>query len=300
MALLRVLALLAVAYLALVLVLYLGQSRLVFIPFGELRGSPADIGLTYEDVHLQSEDGIALHGWYVTHPQPRGVLLFFHGNAGNISHRLDSLAIFHRLGLEVLIIDYRGYGRSAGRPGEQGSYRDARAALHWLLEERQVDPQRLVYFGRSLGAAVAAQLASEHPPQALIMESAFSSLPTLGAELYPWLPVRLLARMEFDSQRHVAVQRAPLLLVHSREDEIIPFHHAEALQQAAGEAELLVIRGSHNRGFLLSGAEYVAGLGAFLDQHLPWPVDSEVDYLRHRPSSSESRTEISSIEVMGK
>ena len=257
---------LGLGYGLLVLLMFFTQERLVFLPFGEVEGSPAQIGLAYEELWLDTADGERLHGWFVPHPEPRAALLFFHGNAGNISHRLDSLRIFHHLGLSVLIIDYRGYGLSSGRPSEQGVYRDAEAALAWL--QGRDSTGQLVYFGRSLGAAVAAWLAVEHPPAALIMESSFSSLPELGAELYPWVPVRWLARMQFDSAARLGGVNAPLLLVHSREDEIIPFHHSERLLASHGQAQLLVIHGDHNRGFLHSGRHYVDGLDGFLDAHL--------------------------------
>jgi fermentation-respiration switch protein FrsA (DUF1100 family) len=257
------------AYFALVAFVYLTQSQRLYFPLRELDTTPAAYGMDYHDVSLATADGVRLHGWYVPAPAPRGVLLFFHGNAGNISHRLDSIRIFRELGLSVFIIDYRGYGRSEGRPDEAGLYRDAQAAWRYLREEEGVAAGRIVVFGRSLGAAVAAWLAAREAPAALIVESAFTSAPDLAAELFPWLPVRHLLRFEYDTRRALAQLRAPLLVAHSRDDEIVPFAHAQRLLEAAGEPKaLLEMRGGHNDGFLRSQPEYAAGLGRFLDQVL--------------------------------
>ena len=157
------------------------QSRLVFFPDRRMAGTPADIGLGYEDVFITAADGVTLHGWFVP-GEGRQTVLFFHGNAGNISHRLDSIRIFHSLGLAVMAVDYRGYGRSEGRMSEQGSYRDAEAAYRYLIEDRCIDPESIVFFGRSMGSAVAIELATRFRPAALIAESCFTSLRDVGAE----------------------------------------------------------------------------------------------------------------------
>jgi len=263
------------AYIALLLFLYFGQNSLLYlpgIPSRELTASPRDIGLEYEDVRLQTADGVGLHGWYVPAEGARGTLLFFHGNAGNISHRLDSLRIFHRLGLNVLIFDYRGYGRSEGKPGEEGTQQDALAAWNHLVAVRGEAPERIVLFGRSLGAALAAWLAARERPGALILESAFVSVPDLAAELYWWLPARRLARLRYNTREYLAGVQCPVLVVHSSEDEIIPYHHGLALYHAAPTPKaLLELRGDHNTGFLLSGAAYVQGIDAFLSAHLSPP-----------------------------
>jgi pimeloyl-ACP methyl ester carboxylesterase len=174
----------AVIYGAFCLVLFLTQAKLIFypdIPSRQLAASPADIGLAYESVTLTTSDDVRIHGWFVPAPGAKGTLLFFHGNAGNISHRLDSLQIFHDLGLSCLIIDYRGYGRSEGAVSEQGTYLDAEAAWNYLAETRKIPAREIIVFGRSLGAAIAAYTASRHRPGALILESAFTSVPDMGA-----------------------------------------------------------------------------------------------------------------------
>jgi hypothetical protein len=263
------------AYGALLLFLYFGQASLLYLPdlpSRALSATPADAGLDYETVRLRTEDGVGLHGWYVPAATPRGTLLFFHGNAGNISHRLDSLLIFHRLGLNVLIFDYRGYGQSEGRPDEEGTHRDARAAWRHLTETRGIEGRRIILFGRSLGAALAAWLATEVRPGGLILESAFTSVPDLAADLYWWLPARRLARLQYATRDYLARVACPVLVVHSPQDEIIPYHHGQALYAAARPPKaFLRLRGDHNAGFLLSGADYVGGLDTFLDTHLGRP-----------------------------
>jgi fermentation-respiration switch protein FrsA (DUF1100 family) len=267
--LVRIALLVVVIYAALVLMVYLFQSRLVFLPDiagRELVATPNQVGLAYDEVRLTTADGETLHGWWLPQPQARTTVLFFHGNAGNISHRFDTLEIFRRLGVNVLIFDYRGYGQSTGRPTERGLYRDARSAWDWVVEQRGIAPEDIVLFGRSMGGAVAAWLATQVPAGGLIVESSFSSVPDLGADHYRWLPVRWLARIRFPTANYVAEADLPLLVIHSRDDEIIPFDHGERIAEAAGEPESLVaISGDHNTGFLTTGDAYVEALKQFLE-----------------------------------
>ena len=261
------------AYVTLVLVTYFAQAGMLYLPdlpSRELVASPQEIGLNYENIELRTEDGVRLHGWYIPAVANRGTLLFFHGNAGNISHRLESIRIFHKLKLSVFIFDYRGYGRSEGSPSEAGTQSDARAAWRFLTEERGIAPGKIIVFGRSLGAAVAAQLATHTQPGALIIESAFTSVPDVAAEIYWWLPVRWLTRFDYATRDYVAQGQGPVLVVHSPEDEIIPYRHGEAIFTAAhAPKEMLRLRGGHNDGFLLSGGHYVQGLDGFLSRNLP-------------------------------
>jgi len=239
------------------------------LPSREVVATPRSIGLKYDEVSFSAADGVQLHGWFVPAPEPRATLIFFHGNAGNISHRLDSLRIFHDLGLSVFIFDYRGYGSSEGRPSEAGTKQDALAAWRYVTETRSVQAQDTVLFGRSLGAAIAAWLATQHRPGALVVESVFTSVPDLAAELYWWLPARQLARFQYATRDYVAGVRCPVLVIHSRDDEIISFRHAEALYAAAHvPKQLLPISGSHNDGFMQSSETYVRGLDRFLTEQL--------------------------------
>ncbi len=269
----RLLLTLAVAWLAICVLLFLMQERLVFLPNvggRALVNTPEAIGLDYEDVTLAAADGVRLHGWFVPAEDARGTVIVFHGNAGNLSHRLDTLRIFHDLGLNTLLFSYRGYGQSEGRPSEAGLMLDAAAAWEEITVRRGIPAEEVILFGRSLGGTVAAQQAAAATPAALVLESTFTSVPDLAAELYRIFPVRLLARLEFDARAALAAVEAPILVVHSREDEIVPFSHAEALLDAAGTtAELLEIRGDHNTGFLRSGQAYRDGLAAFILPRLP-------------------------------
>ena len=257
-------------YLGLMLLLYGMQSRLIHlpgVPGRELMATPADIGLQWEDVQLRTEDDVSLHGWYLPAPEDGAgyTVVFFHGNAGNISHRLDSLEIFHELGLATLIIDYRGYGQSEGSPSEEGLYRDGDAAWRYLVDERGVAPGEIISFGRSLGAAVAARVAAEHDVGGVMLESAFTSAPDRGAELYPIFPVRLLARIHYPTRDFVRDVDAPVLVVHSPDDEVIPAHHGRAVYEAApAPKQFLEISGDHNTGFLQSREEYTQGIAEWL------------------------------------
>ncbi len=257
----------AIAYGLLLVAMYTFQAQFVYFPASTVDATPADAGLVFEEVSLRTEDGVPLHGWWLPAARPaRQTLLFLHGNAGNIAHRLDSLRIFHELGVDTLIIDYRGYGKSGGTPSESGTYADASAAWHYLTRVRAVPAGRIVVFGRSLGAAVAVWLATHRTVGALIIESGFTSLPDLAAHHYSWLPVRRLARYSYDSAARLPRVSVPILVVHSRDDEIIPFEHGHHLFAVAPEPkQFLILDGDHNAGFLTSRTRYVAGLRRFLD-----------------------------------
>jgi len=252
-------------YVGLVLFLYVFQASLVYFPTRSLTATPRHIGLEFDEVRFTARDGTALHGWFVPAPDTALTLLYLHGNAGNISHRLDSLRIFHDLGLSTFIFDYRGYGQSDGRPTEQGTYEDAVAAWCYLIDRRGAAPEQVILFGRSLGGAVALWLATRTTPRATIVESTFTSVPDMAARFYPYLPVRLLARYRYDALRHISSLASPVLVVHSRDDEVVPFQQGRRLFRAAHAPKtFLELRGSHNDGFLLSEDHYVRGMAAFI------------------------------------
>jgi fermentation-respiration switch protein FrsA (DUF1100 family) len=260
----------AAAYFVLCLLLFFFQSRLIY--FSEMGRedfvTPQQAGMDYQEVTINAA-GEKLHGWFVPAPHARGVVLFFHGNAGNISHRLDYLRMFSELGFSVFIFDYRGFGKSSGEPSEIGTYQDGEAAWNYLVETRRVAPSSIVLFGESLGGAVAAWLAARVKPRALIITSTFTSLPDLGAKLYPLFPVRLLTRYEYNTRKYLQAATCPVLIVHSREDEIVPFEHGEQLYAAAHEPkQLLEIHGGHNTSLILSHDLWMKGVGAFLDRHM--------------------------------
>jgi len=260
-------------YVVIAALLFIFQSHYVYYPERVLSADPSSIGLQFESVSFETADGVKLFGWFIPSQSARGVLLFFHGNAGNISHRLESIQIFHQLGLDVFIFDYRGYGQSEGKPSEQGTYKDAEAAWRYLVEERQTNPSQVIVFGRSLGGVVASWLAQSRTPGALILESTCTSLGDIAATLYPYLPVRLLLRFEYNTAEYLGRVNCPVLIVHSRDDEIMPFSHGRRLFEMAKEPKkFLEITGTHNEGFITSGKRYEEGLNAFiLDYIEPQP-----------------------------
>jgi uncharacterized protein len=254
-------------YIMLCLFLFFFQSNFIYFPAGRLVSTPQNIGLDYDPVKFGAADGVELSGWFV--PGSSSVaLLFCHGNAGNISHRLESLQVFNGLGLNTLIFDYRGYGESKGRTTESGTYLDAEAAWNQLVE-LGYPADKIVIFGRSLGGAVAAHIAMQKQPAALILESTFTSIPDLGARLYPIFPVRLLSRFKYNTVDFVRRVQSPVLVIHSSQDDIVPYDLGRMVYQAAGEPkEFLQIEGDHNSGFVASGEKYLNGLRSFISKYV--------------------------------
>jgi len=256
-------------YLLLLAILFFSQSRLLYypnLPSRQLSAFPGSLGMAFETVELSADDGVKLHAWYLPVENPRATLLFFHGNAGNISHRLDSLKLFHDLQLSVLIFDYRGFGLSEGTPSETGTYLDAEAAWRYLTNDRAIPSRRIILFGRSLGGSIAAWMAARSDAMGLILESAFTSIPDLASGIYPFFPVRWLSRLRYDTLHHLQSVQAPVLVIHSRNDEIIPMSHGERLYAQASEPKrFLELNGGHNDGFLQSGSRYITGLEEFIE-----------------------------------
>ncbi len=266
----NIIAVVAIAYAAIVLLLFIFQSRLVYFPqIGqEIVATPQAYGLEFESVNILTEDGETLHAWWVPAQDARGTILFFHGNAGNISHRIDYLRMFHKLGYATLIFDYRGYGNSTGTPSEEGTYRDAVAAWRWLTQTRGLKPEDIIFVGESLGGAVASGLAARHAPRALVLLSTLTSVPDLGAQVYPFIPVRMISRFSYDTLARIVQINVPLLVAHSRDDDIIPFAHGKKIYEAAGEPKkFLEMRGGHNDGFIFMREEWVGALAAFLEHY---------------------------------
>lgn len=237
------------------------------MPSRTLTSNPEQIGLEYEDIIVKTSDHESIHGWFISKQDARGVILFFHGNAGNVSHRLDSIHIFNQLGFSVFIIDYRGYGESTGSPSERGTYLDAEAALKYLTDSRKIPLDQIVYFGRSLGSSIASQLATKYQPKGLIIESGFTSAPDVATDLIPFFPIRWLVWYSYSNIDNLKTIHCPILIIHSPDDEIIPFKHGEQLYAVANEPkQFLKIRGGHNEGFYQSGELYTNGLKRFFNQ----------------------------------
>ncbi|HQP44372.1 MAG TPA: alpha/beta hydrolase [Thermoanaerobaculales bacterium] len=236
----------------------------------ELEAVTRNSGCTLEDCFFQSEDGLRLHGWWCRPIHGEGVtadmvLLWFHGNAGNLSHRADLMLRLARTPAQVVIVDYRGYGRSEGKPSERGLYRDADAAWRYLIGERRVAPERVVLLGDSLGAAVAVDLAARVEAAGLIVQSGFTSIPDLAARHFPFVP-RALIRTKMDSLSKIPDVRGPKLFLHSPEDEVVPYGLGRRLYEAAAEPKrfLEVPGASHNDLSLVGGHRYFDAIATFL------------------------------------
>lgn len=218
----------------------------------EIEVTPKAAGFDYQEISFKTQDGFLLNGWFIPAGESERTVLFFHGNAGNISHRLEKIAFWHNLGLNIFIFDYRGYGQSQGKPSENGLYQDARAAYDYLQRERKLAEQEIIFFGESLGGAVAVDLATKTRPSALIVESTFSSSEDMAKIIYPFLPSFML-RTRFDSAGKVKEIKIPKLFIHSQSDEIVPFKLGQKLFAAAGEPkDFLKISGGHNTAFMES------------------------------------------------
>jgi fermentation-respiration switch protein FrsA (DUF1100 family) len=264
-----ILATIAIIYVIILIIMYVMQSGLIYFPSRSIYLTPRDIGLEFEEVNLDAGDDVKIHGWFVPHDSARATLLFFHGNGGNISHRLESINQFHQLGLSVFIIDYHGYGQSGGRPGENETYLDAEAAWQYLTNSKNLPPDSIIIFGRSLGGAVASWLAAKYPPKVLILESTFLSIPDIAGHHYPFLPVKLMSRFKYSTKDNMAKIEVPLLVIHSPDDDIIPYKHSERIFELANDPKtFLPINGSHNDGYIVSDAKYREGLDTFLTTHL--------------------------------
>ncbi len=230
------------------------EKRFVFFPESELNGTPAQVGLHYDDVCLTASDGMTLHGWFL--PAPEAVAgpdtqtwLWFHGNGGNLSTRISQLErAHHLLGVHQFIFDYRGYGRSEGKPSEQGTYLDARAALHYLEQRPDVDPNQIVFFGHSLGAAVAIELAVSHPPAGMALIAPFSSIRDMAKLALPLPLAGWIVRNHYNSLAAIPKVRAPLIILHGELDEIVPHSQGIKLYQAANAPKRFVTLpdASHN------------------------------------------------------
>ncbi len=256
-------------YLLVVLLVFTNQSRLIYFPQQHISDTPSAIGLDYTPVNVPTADGETLHGWWVPAPDAKGTVLFFHGNAGNISHRIPYLKMFERLGYNALLFDYRGYGQSSGAPSESGTYLDAQAAWRYLTETQGIAAEQIVLFGESLGGAVAAWLAAREKPGLLVLASTFTSVPDLAAEIYPFLPVRWLARFQYNTLESLQSVTCPVFIAHSPDDEIIPFEQSQQLLEAAPEPkQFLFLHGGHNTGFIFMQPEWIESLGKFMDDNI--------------------------------
>ena len=264
---LSVAGLAALGWLVLVGLLALQERRFIFFPTRVLAAAPADVGLRAEELSITTSDGVALHGWWIDGPSDR-VLIWYHGNAGNIADRLHNARWFvDQLGVTVVLVDYRGYGRSQGTPDEAGLYLDG-LAIYDAVAARSVRAQDIVLFGRSLGGAVAIETALQRPAGAVVLESVFRSVPALAREHY-WFVPSAVVRTRMDNESKIGRVQAPALLLHGDRDTIVPLAHGRRLfELAARPAPFHVIEGAgHNDTYLAGGARYVEVWKAFLEQN---------------------------------
>ena len=240
----------------------------VYQPSATMEVEGDALGRPFEDVHFTANDGVKLHGWFFpadkNSPRIDRAILICHGNGGNISQRLDLCKVMLETGVNVFIFDYRGYGHSEGRPSEEGTYRDAQAAYQWL-HGKGVAGTNIIGFGESLGGGIVSELAVREPLGGLILQSTFTSIPDLGAELFPWLPVRWLSTIKYDTRSKLSRLTIPVLVMHSRMDQVVPFSHGEKLFSAANEPKLFCeLKGDHNDSLAAGRRQFVQGLDFFL------------------------------------
>lgn len=242
------------------------ENKGIYYPGKEIEFYPSVIGLSFEDVYITTEDGLKINGWFIPHPNAKYTLLFCHGNAGNIGDRIDKLQLLSQIGLNIFIIDYRGYGKSQARPSEHGFYLDAKAAYDYLLNNRKLKPEQIILYGESLGTAIVIDLASKRKVKAVIIEGAFSCGRDMAAKHYPFLPQFLFSN-SFDSLTKIKNIDAPKLFIHSKMDEIVPFKLANKLYNITEEPkEFVEIIGSHNTAFLDSQESYITAIASFIEK----------------------------------
>lgn len=246
------------------------EWKSVYHPTKEIREDPSAYGLNYEDVTLATEDDMHLHGWWVPHAESRGTIIMFHGNGGNIGGRAWLLPDLHSLGLNILLFDYRGYGRSEGIPTEKGTYRDAKAAYEFVREQYDgADNIPVILYGRSLGGAIAAECAVEEEVAGLILESTFASIKAMTKDIYGGLPVNLLTTFEYDTLGKIDRIDTPLLIAASRDDSMIPWQQGRKIFEAAREPKQWVqLSGDHNVSGWQSDPHYWKTLKVFVDSVL--------------------------------
>ena len=244
------------------------EDNFIFHPKRVINRDPSDIGLAFEDVLFTTPDGIRLHGWFIPHQEARATFVWFHGNAGNISDRLLNIKLLHdRIKTDIFIFDYRGFGRSEGSVSEEGTYLDGEAAIHYLRGRRDAGARPLVLFGRSLGAAVAAEMATRFNSSGLILESPFVSVREMARAIFPALPIGWLLRTRYDITEKMGKLKTPLLVLHGDRDESVPFAQGKTVFDAAPQPKTFhrIVGASHNDTFIVGGEKYFGALREFIE-----------------------------------
>ena len=245
------------------------EQRQVYIPSRNIEVELSQISAKGEDLYLDTGDGVQINAWYIPTSTTNTAfasyaLIQCHGNAGNISHRLEHYEMFQRLGINVMAFDYRGYGRSKGRPSEEGTYKDAQAAYQWL-RKKGFTPDKIIILGESLGGGIASELACREKASGLILQSTFTSVPDLGAELFPFLPVRWLSTIRYATLSKLPLLKIPVMIMHSPQDTLIRYHHGKKLFESANEPKIFWdLKGDHNYTITETGDRYLEGLRKFI------------------------------------
>lgn len=255
------------------LFLMIFEKQLIYYPMQGVEVTPKALGLSFEDVTIDVEPGVKIHGWFIKGSKEPSVatILFSHGNAGNIADRLDRVLSWRELGADFLLYDYRGFGRSTGSPDEDGTYLDGRAAYNYLVKTRGIDPKRLVLMGESLGCAISIELALDSPAAGLVLEAPFASIPHMASAIYPFLPAKFFVRTRYDNLEKIPRVKAPLLVIQGTRDEVIPVAQGKMVFDAASSAkQYLAIEGAHhNDVYVIGGTQYKTSLSAFLARVVP-------------------------------
>ena len=255
------------------------EDRFIFHPDHVTDRDPSHIGVRFEDVFFTTQDGLRLHGWFIPHQDARATLVWFHGNAGNISGRLLNIKLLHdRINTNIFIFDYRGYGRSEGTVSEKGTYLDGEAAINYLLGRHEAAARRLILFGRSLGAAVAAEMAIRFASLGLILESPFVSIPEMARAIFPSLPIAWLLQTRYDTMEKVRLVKTPILVLHGDRDATVPFAQGKRVFEIASHPKKFhrIVGASHNDTFLVGGEEYYGALRDFIESAVAANEKSEL------------------------
>ncbi len=257
-------------FVTITLYLYFNQRSMIFFPYKDFIATPNHLDLKYMDVVIPLKKNQSIHGWYIEptdtiNSNSDKVILFCHGNAGNISHRLPTLQFLNSIGFKTLIFDYRGYGQSKGELSEESVYQDAEYFYNWLINNKNIKPENIVIFGRSLGGAVAIDLALKVACHSLIIESSFTSAADMGKKIFPFFPIKYILKYKFDSISKVEKLKRPILIIHSPDDDIIPYEMGEKLYEKASQPKrFLKISGLHNDLSYLNDPEYARTIQEFV------------------------------------
>lgn len=269
---LRSVLLLLAAWLAVnFIIVPLLEPALIYFPVKEIEAYPSAVGLQYEDVYVKTADGAVINGWFIPNRAAQKVILLFHGNGGNLGHRVHFLRVLNALPANVLVIDYHGYGRSQGKPSEANLYLDAEAAYRYLTEQKKFKPEQIIVMGSSLGGAVAACLAEKEEVGGLVLQKAFTSAAAMAPRvnpLYRW-PI-VLIRSRYDTLDRIRQVKAPVLIIHSRDDEMIPYQMSVELYQKANEPKEILLLDGFRHNDLITDQRYIKSLRGMLAGDQCW------------------------------